>query len=107
MVVSMRVGQSQDRDKIMLKLVNIRYSRTNMDLARGTFRVSGDVLEIFPVTENESVIRVEFFGDEIEKIATIHPVTGEVISILSHVSIYPAMHHVAEERQFWKRWKQE
>ena len=105
MVVSIRVGQSQDRDKIMLKLVNIRYSRTNMDLARGTFRVRGDVLEIFPVTENESVIRVEFFGDEIEKIATIHPVTGEVISILSHVSIYPVMQHVAEESAIEKATK--
>ena len=102
MVVSVREGQKCDRDELMRRLIQIRYNRNDIDLARGTFRSRGDVLEVFPVAENESVLRIEFFDDEVDRICELHPVTGEVKSRLRHAAIYPAMHYVAEEEQLRK-----
>lgn len=99
MTVSVRVGQIYDRDELMEDLVKIRFSRNDYDLARGTFRARGDVLEIFPSDENEKLIRIEFFDNEVDRICAINPVTGEITGTMSHVSVYPAVHYVAEEEQ--------
>ncbi len=99
MTVSVRVGQIYDRDELMEDLVKIRFSRNDYDLARGTFRARGDVLEIFPSAENEKLIRIEFFDNEIDRICSINPITGEITETMSHVAIYPAVHYVAEEEQ--------
>ncbi len=99
MTVSARVGQIYDRDELMEDLVKIRYNRNDFDLARGTFRARGDVLEIFPSAENEKLIRIEFFDNEIDRICAINPVTGEITETMKHVSIYPAMHYVTDQEQ--------
>ncbi|MGN0542359.1 MAG: excinuclease ABC subunit UvrB [Acutalibacteraceae bacterium] len=94
MVISLRTGMEKSRDELIEKLVSIQYERNDIDFSRNKFRVRGDVVEIFPVYSNENAIRVEFFGDEIERISEINALTGQVKSVLSHAAIYPASHYV-------------
>lgn len=94
MVISLRTGMEKSRDELIEKLVSIQYERNDIDFSRNKFRVRGDVVEIFPVYSNENGIRVEFFGDEIDRISEINALTGQVKSVLSHVAIYPASHYV-------------
>lgn len=99
MSISMRVGMVIERDDILRRLVEIQYQRNELDFSRGTFRVKGDVIEIFPMNENEKAIRVEMFGDEIENISEITVVTGQPIRNLSHVIIFPATHYAADREK--------
>lgn len=92
LVVSLRPGMIKDRDEVIRKLVDIQYVRNDINFIRGTFRVRGDSLEIFPVSSSENSIRVEFFGDEIDKISEIDALTGNIIGTREHVAIYPASH---------------
>ena len=94
MIVSVRQGMQKSRDELLSELVSIQYERNDIDLQRNRFRVRGDVVEIFPVASNDKVIRVEFFGDEIERISEINNVTGEVLHTLSHAPIFPASHYI-------------
>ncbi len=94
MVLSLRPGMLRDRDDILKKLIEIQYDRNDMDFKRGTFRVRGDVVEIFPASSAELAIRVEFFGDEVERILEIDTLTGEVKGSLEHMVIFPASHYV-------------
>ena len=94
MIVSLRPGMQKERNEIMKKLVTMQYSRNELDFKRGTFRAKGDILEIYPSDESESAIRVEFWGDEIEKISEINPLTGKVIATRNHVMIFPNSHYV-------------
>ena len=94
MVLSLRPGMIRDRDDVLRKLVDIQYDRNDMNFIRGTFRVRGDVVEIFPADSSERAIRVEFFGDEIDRIAEIDVLTGEVLGTREHISIFPASHYV-------------
>lgn len=94
MVLSLRAGTTKSRDEVVRKLVSIQYERNDLAFTRGRFRVRGDVIEIFPSGETDTAIRVEFFGDEIERIRAIQTVTGEVKANLSHAAIYPASHYV-------------
>ncbi len=94
MVISLRTGMEKSRDELIEKLVSIQYERNDIDFNRNKFRVRGDVVEIFPVYSNENGIRVEFFGDEIDRISEINALTGQVKSVLSHAAIYPASHYV-------------
>jgi len=97
LVVSLRPGMVRDRDEVMRKLVDIQYIRNDINFIRGTFRVRGDVLEIFPAASSENSIRVEFFGDEIDRIVEVNHLTGEVIGSRNHVSIFPASHYTTTE----------
>lgn len=97
MVISLRTGMEKDRDELIEKLVAIQYERNDIDFSRNKFRVRGDVVEIFPVYSNENAFRIEFFGDEIERISEINALTGAVKSVLSHVAIYPASHYVISQ----------
>ena len=97
MSLSMRPGMEKDRDEVVRALVNMQYSRNDMDFKRGTFRVHGDVLEIFPANNSDTAIRVEFFGDEIERITEIDVLTGEIRCRLEHISIFPASHYVVSQ----------
>ncbi len=101
MVISMRPGMTKDRDEVVAKLVEIQYERNEINFTRNKFRVRGDVLDIFPSESSGNAIRVEFFGDEIERICDFNPVTGEVVAERKHVAIYPASHYVttAEKRE--------
>ena len=94
MVISLRPGQIRDRDEVLRKLVEIQYNRNDMNFDRGTFRVRGDVVEIYPAYSDNLAFRVEFFGDEIERITEIDVLTGEILSSRLHVSIFPASHYV-------------
>ena len=94
MVISLREGQTRNRDEVLKKLVEIRYERNDLAFERNAFRVRGDTVEIFPAYSRDTAIRVEFFGDEIDRISQIKVLTGEVLRRLSHVSIYPASHYV-------------
>ena len=94
MVLSLRPGMIRDRDQVLRKLVDIQYTRNDMNFVRGTFRVRGDVVEIFPSASSERAVRVEFFGDEIDRIVEIDVLTGEVIGLRDHISIFPASHYV-------------
>ena len=94
MVVSLRPGMEKDRDEVIRKLIHMQYSRNDMDFKRGTFRVHGDVVEIFPASAGDVAVRVEFFGDEVDRITEFDPLTGEVKSRLGHVAIFPASHYV-------------
>ena len=96
MTVSLRPGMMKDRDEVIKKLVEIQYARNEMDFKRGTFRVRGDVLEIFPVSESEHAIRVEFFGDEVDRITEIDVLTGEIKAELEHMVVFPASHYVVD-----------
>ena len=95
MIVSLRPGMEIDRDKVLKKLVNMQYSRNEIDFKRGTFRAKGDILEIYPSDRGESAIRVEFWGDLIEKVSEINPLTGKTIGVREHVMIFPNSHYVA------------
>lgn len=99
MVLSLRPGMNKDRDETIHKLIEIQYTRNDMDFKRGTFRVRGDVLEVFPADYGESAIRVEFFGDEIDRITEIDTLTGEIKARLEHISIFPASHYVVEKEK--------
>ncbi len=94
MVISLRPGMIKDRDEVIKKLIDIQYDRNEMDFKRGTFRVRGDVLEIFPAVSADYAIRVEFFGDEVDRITEIDVLTGEIKNVLSHAVIFPASHYV-------------
>ena len=94
MMLSFRVGMTRDRDDVIRDLINIQYDRNDMDFKRGTFRVKGDVLEILPVSTFENAIRVEFFGDEIDRIVEFDPLTGEIHKSLNYTCIFPASHYV-------------
>lgn len=94
MVISLRPGMEKDRDDVIRALIDIQYDRNDMDFHRGTFRVRGDVLEIFPAEESEKAVRVEFFGDEIDRITQIDTLTGEILCELEHIAIFPASHYV-------------
>ena len=97
--ISLREGDSVDRDAIIRKLISIQYTRNDIDFQRSTFRARGDTLDIFPANSSEKAIRVEFFGDEIEKISEFDPITGKAINRLQHVAIFPASHYaVGSER---------
>lgn len=97
MVISLRPGMVRERDEILRKLVDLQYTRNNMDFKRGTFRVNGDVVEIFPVTSDDRAVRVEFFGDEIDRITEIDVLTGEIKCTLEHIAIFPASHYVVSQ----------
>lgn len=97
MVISLRPGMIKDRDEVVAKLIEIQYDRNDMDFKRGTFRVRGDVLEIFPAVSEDYAIRVEFFGDEVERITEIDVLTGEIKNVLKHVAIFPASHYVVSK----------
>lgn len=94
MTVSLRPGMERDRDDIIRKLIDMQYTRNDMDFHRGTFRVRGDVLEVFPANATKEAYRIEFFGDEIERITEIDVLTGQVLSELSHMVVFPASHYV-------------
>ncbi|WP_018758709.1 excinuclease ABC subunit UvrB [Paenibacillus terrigena] len=97
MVLSLRTGMEKPRNQILSKLVEIQYQRNDMNFVRGTFRVRGDVVEIFPASKGEHAVRIELFGDEIERITEIDVLTGELIGEREHVSIFPASHFVTQE----------
>lgn len=99
MLVSLRPGMERDRDEVIRQLIDIQYTRNDMDFHRGTFRVRGDVLEIFPADRGDTAIRVEFFGDEIDRIVEIDVLTGEIKSSLQHISIFPASHYVVPQEK--------
>ena len=99
MVISLRTGQQRDRDELMRKLTEIRYERNDMNFIRNTYRVRGDTLEIYPAYWAGRAIRVEFFGDEIDRISEINAVTGMPERVLSHVAVYPASHYVASKEK--------
>lgn len=99
MVISLRPGMEKSRDEIIKKLVEIQYERNDINFVRNKFRVRGDVLEIFPASSGDKIIRVEFFGDEIDRISEINPLTGELISILKHAAIYPASHYIVSKEK--------
>lgn len=97
MVVSLRPGMEKDRDDVIRKLIDIQYTRNDMDFKRGSFRVRGDTVEIFPASSGENAIRVEFFGDEVDRIAEVDPLTGQVKCSLEHIAIFPASHYVVSK----------
>ncbi len=97
MVVSLRPGMQKDRDEVIRKLIDIQYTRNDMDFHRGTFRVRGDVVEIFPAYLSKEAYRVEFFGDEVDRITQMDVVTGEAVAQLEHIAIFPASHYVVSE----------
>ena len=97
MIVSLRPGMNKERNEIMRKLINMQYTRNEMDFKRGTFRAKGDILEIFPSNKEETAIRVEFWGDEIEKISEINPLTGKAVATREHVMVYPNSHYVTSK----------
>ena len=99
MMVSLRPGMEKDRDEVLRQLIDIQYDRNEMDFKRGTFRVRGDVVEIIPANEADTAVRVEFFGDEIDRITQIDVLTGEIKGELEHVAIFPASHYVVPAEQ--------
>ncbi|MBH4890085.1 DEAD/DEAH box helicase family protein, partial [Staphylococcus aureus] len=99
LVVSVRVGMEMDRSELLRKLVDVQYTRNDIDFQRGTFRVRGDVVEIFPASKEELCIRVEFFGDEIDRIREVNYLTGEVLKEREHFAIFPASHFVTREEK--------
>ena len=102
MMISLRPGMEKDRDEVICQLIDIQYTRNEMDFHRGTFRVKGDVLEIFPANATDRAVRVEFFGDEIERITEIDVLTGEIKNEQSHAAIFPASHYVVPQEQIKK-----
>ena len=99
MIVSLRPGMMKDRDEVIRELIDIQYDRNDMELSRGCFRVRGDVLEIYPAQGGDYLIRVEFFGDEIDRIVEAEPLTGQVHASLGHISIFPASHYVVSQEK--------
>ena len=99
MVVSLRPGMEADRDEVIRKLVDMQYVRNEMDFKRGTFRVHGDVVEIYPSASSGDAVRVEFFGDEVDRITEVDTLTGEIKSVLEHVAIFPNSHYIVEKEK--------
>ncbi len=99
MIVSLRPGMVKDRDEVIRELIDIQYDRNDMEVSRGCFRVRGDVLEIFPAQGGDYLIRVEFFGDEIDRIVEADPLTGQVHASLQHIAIFPASHYVIPQER--------
>lgn len=99
LVVSLRIGMEKDRNQLLRELVDVQYGRNDIDFKRGTFRVRGDVVEIFPASLDEHCIRIEFFGDEIDRIREVNALTGEVLAERDHVAIFPASHFVTREEK--------
>ncbi len=99
LMLSLRVGMNKDRDEVLKRLVEIQYERNDINFTRNKFRVRGDVVEIFPSNNSENAIRIEFFGDEIERIAEINTITGEIIGLRNHVVIFPASHYVTTKEK--------
>ena len=99
MVVSLRPGMEKDRDDVVRKLIDIQYERNDMDFKRGTFRVHGDVVEIYPAAAEGEAVRVEFFGDEVDRITSFDPLTGEIKARLEHIAIFPASHYVVSKEK--------
>ncbi len=106
MVISLRTGMEKSRDELIAKLVEIQYERNDINFIRNKFRVRGDIVEIFPVYANDTAIRVEFFGDEIDRICEINALTGAVKNVVSHVAIYPASHYVVSPEKMEDALKQ-
>ncbi|WP_214837152.1 excinuclease ABC subunit UvrB [Exiguobacterium sp. s122] len=102
LVLSLRVGKEMGRDEMLRKLIDIQYERNDIDFQRGRFRVRGDVVEIFPASRDEHCMRVEFFGDEIDRIREMDPLTGEIIADREHVAIFPASHFVTRDEKLQK-----
>ena len=102
MVISLRTGMEKNRDDLIKKLIEIQYERNDISFTRNKFRVKGDVVEIFPVYSNENAFRIEFFGDEIDRISEINALTGQVKNVISHVAIYPASHYVVSPEKMEK-----
>lgn len=94
LVLSLRPGMQKDRDEVIRRLVDMQYERNDINFVRGKFRVRGDVLEVFPISSGEDAVRIEFFGDEIDRITEIDTLTGEVLGVRQHIGIYPASHYV-------------
>lgn len=94
MIVSLRPGMVKDRDQVLRELVDIQYTRNEMDMHRGCFRVHGDVIEVYPAQGGDYFIRIEFFGDEIDRIVEVEPLSGRVHAVLNHIAIFPASHYV-------------
>ena len=99
MVISLRPGMEKSRDELVKKLVELQYERNDVNFIRNKFRVHGDVVEIFPAASGDSIIRVEFFGDEIDRISEINPLTGELKALLRHAAIYPASHYIVSREK--------
>ena len=99
MVVSLRPGMEKDRDNVVRKLIDIQYERNDMDFKRGTFRAHGDVLEVYPAAAEGEAVRIEFFGDEVDRITSFDPLTGEVKARLEHVAVFPASHYVVSKEK--------
>ncbi|MBQ6887190.1 MAG: excinuclease ABC subunit UvrB [Lachnospiraceae bacterium] len=99
MIVSLRPGMTKDRDEVIRELIDIQYNRNEMDIVRGSFRVRGDVVEIYPAQGGDYLIRVEFFGDEIDRITETDPLTGQVYTSLEHIAIFPASHYVVSQEK--------
>ena len=102
MVISLRPGQERDRDELLKKLVELQYERNDVNFIRNKFRVRGDVVEIFPANATDRAVRVEFFGDEIDRLTEFNPLTGDAISELKHIAIYPASHYIVPKEKMDK-----
>lgn len=102
MMVSLRLGMEKDRDEVLRQLIDIQYDRNDMDFKRGTFRVRGDTVEVVPADRGDTAIRVEFFGDEIDRISEIDMLTGEIKNTLNHIAIFPASHYVVPKERMEK-----
>ena len=99
LVISLRPGMIKDRDEVIAKLIEIQYERNDINFVRGKFRVRGDVLEVFPSSQSNNAVRIEFFGDEVERITEINVLTGEIIGTMSHLAIYPNSHYVTTDEK--------
>ena len=99
LVISLRPGMIKDRDEVIAKLIEIQYERNDINFVRGKFRVRGDVLEVFPASQSNNAVRIEFFGDEVERITEINVLTGEIIGTMSHLAIYPNSHYVTTDEK--------
>ena len=99
MVISLRPGMEKNRDELLRKLVELQYERNDVNFIRNKFRVRGDIVEIFPAQSNDTAVRVEFFGDEIDRISEINPLTGDVKAIIKHIAIYPASHYIVPKEK--------
>ena len=99
LIVSLRPGMVKDRDEVLRELIDIQYNRNDMDIQRATFRVRGDVVEVYPAQGGDYLIRIEFFGDEIDRIAEVEPLTGKIHAELNHVAIFPASHYVVSQEK--------
>ena len=97
MIISLRPGMQKERNELLRKLINLQYTRNELDFKRGTFRAKGDIVEVYPSDESETAIRISFWGDEIEKLEEINPLTGKVIGVRNHIMIFPNSHYVTTE----------